>query len=125
MVIKAIFLDNVKDINSFEQKEQIELFEGQISSIHIMLQTDKGIRYIPQGIHTLSVNFPSIDGNQNTDINGTQPYTDDKSIFKVSIPTSLRPKTGSIVITLTEDGNDKKILVNQGLTVHLLNQGSN
>jgi len=125
MVIKAIFLDNVSDINNFTEKNQIELFEGQISSIYIMLKNISGIRYIPQGVFSLSVNFPSIDAAQNTDVAGTQPFADDKSIFKISIPASLRPKTGTIVVTLTEDGVDKKFLVDQGIVVHLLNPGSN
>jgi len=125
MKLSAIFLDNVIDINNYEEKSQIELFEGQIGSIYIQLKNSNGVRYVPQGSYSLSADFPSIDDLQYLTLTASQPFADDKSIFKIDFPSTSLPKSGAIIVRLTEGAVVKSILVDQAITVQLLNQGSN
>jgi len=124
-MLKAIFLDNLIDINHYEEKNQIELFEGQIGSLYLQIKDVKGIRYIPQGVFSLTVELPALNDTQYLTLSATQPFTDDKSIFKIDIPSSQLPKSGAIIVNLTEGSVVKRILVDQAIAVNLINQGSN
>lgn len=139
MRLNAKILKNVAGVNNWAYANQASVQEGQANEIYFQIVdwdqipgTDKSIalpdaplRYIPQGtVVTLSASFPSIDSAQEFSVVGTQPFPDDKSIWKVTLLSNQVPKSGNFKIKLTEDGNSKNILAKNALSVDLLNVGS-
>ena len=99
------------------QEEQIFLREGE--------------KYIPMVKGYLSqaaavaveVTFPAVDDDAVIVAVAAQPYSDDKSIWKVTLSASQTPSSGAVQIKLTEDGVDKYFNVAAAVEVHLLNDG--
>lgn len=138
MRLNAKMLKNVSNVNSWQYTGQASIQEGQTNEIYVQLVdldkipgTDKSValpenplRYIPQGsVITVSASFPSIDTAQEFTVIGTQPFADDKSIWKFSLLTTQLPKSGNFKIKLIEDGAEKQLLVKSGVSVSLLNVG--
>lgn len=139
MRLSAKILKNVANVNTWEYANQASVQEGQANEIYVQLVdldkvpgSDKSValpdnpmRYIPQGTTVgAEATFPSIDDAQELVIVGTQPFADDKSIWKFSLTSSQLPKSGNFKIKLTEDGVDKYILVKSGISTSLLSVGS-
>lgn len=140
MKLSAKILKNVIDINHFQYASEAVIVEGQSNDIYIQL-IDKGwslnpkkehgvflehpIRYISQAtVIAVKANFFSIDDSQEFEITATQPFSDDKSIYKISLTSSQIPNAGNFKITLTEDSIDKVFIVKQGIVLELINDGS-
>ena len=145
MRITAKMLKNVANVNNWQYANQAHVQENQANDIYFQLvdlditpAIDKSLalpdfplRYIPQGTSiALEVTFPAL-RSESDDVNAeqfsvaaSQPFSDDKSIWKVSLTSSQLPKSGSITMKLTIDGVDKYFLVNNALAVDLLNVGS-
>jgi len=146
MRLNAKILKNVIDINSWQYTNQATVQEGQVNEIYLQLvDLDKNpsnensstvlsetpLRYIPQGtVIFLEITFPAL-RSQSTDIGAeqfsviaTQPFTDDQSIFKITLSSSQLPKSGSITGKLIIDGVDKYFLLPNAIIVDLLNIGS-
>ena len=139
MRLNAKILKNVAGVNNWAYANQASIQEGQANEIYFQIVdwdqipgTDKSIalpdaplRYIPQGaVISLSASFPSIDSAQEFSVVGTQPFPDDKSIWKVTLLSNQVPKSGNFKIKLVEDGSAKNILAKNALSVNLLNVGS-
>ena len=139
MRLNAKILKNVADVNNWQYATQASVQEGQSNEIYLQLVdfdkvpgNDKStvlpenpLRYISQAaVAALEASFSSIDTAQEFTVIGTQPFADDKSIWKlILLPTQL-PKSGNFKLKLTEDGNMKSILVKNSLIVDLINVGS-
>ena len=138
MRLNAKILKNVASVNQWQYGSQAYVQEGQSNEIYLQLVdldkvpgTDKSValpenpmRYIPQGsVVTLVVTFPSIDSAQELVIEAIQPFADDKSIWKISLSSSQLPKTGNFKLKLTEDSEEKSMLVKNGVSVNLLEVG--
>ena len=139
MRLNAKILKNVADVNNWQYSSQASVQEGQSNDVYVQIVdldkvpgSDKSVvlpenplRYMAQGtVVTASATFPSIDTAQEFSVIGSQPFADDKSIWKFSLTSSQLPKAGNFKIKITEDGNDKNILVKNGMSVSLLNVGS-
>jgi hypothetical protein len=129
-------LDNVSSENHWNYASEISIQEGQINDFYIQIVDmskqlvirDDGaaapLRYIVQGTSkAVSIQFPSLDDADVFTIIGSAPFSD-KSIWKFSLSSSQTPKSGSIKVTLTEDGISKSFIASNVMSVELLNVGS-
>ena len=138
MRLNAKILKNVVNVNNWQYANQASVQEGQANEIYIQLVDldkipgndkssafpDNPMRYISQGtVISVEATFPSIDDADELVIAGTQPFSDDKSIWKFTLSAAQLPKSGNFKLKLTEDGVDKFILVKNGVSVDLLSVG--
>lgn len=138
MRLNAKILQNVSNINHWEYSTEAHLQEGQLNEFYFQLVDlakihpaekskslpDFPLRYISQASSvTATVTFPALDSGDQFDITATQPFADDKSIWKVTIPSTQTPSSGNIVIRVTEDGVSKTFVVKSAIRVELLNVG--
>jgi hypothetical protein len=139
MRLNAKVLKNVANVNHWLYSSQASVQEGQANEIYVQLVDfdkipgsdksvalpDSPLRYIPQGsVIALEATFTSIDTAQEFSIIGTQPFADDKSIWKFTLQSTQLPKSGNFKLTLTEDSVVKAMLVKGGVSTQLLNVGS-
>ena len=126
MRLGAQILENVYDVNSYEVVSEAHLSDGGPNSMHIQLidKSKHEIRYLTQATtYSVSALFSDIDDSQEFEITATQPFVDDKSIFKISFSSSQIPSSGTFVVKLTEDGIERKFRVDQSLIVDILENG--
>lgn len=131
MRLNAKILKNVANVNHFEYASEAHVQEGQTNTIYLkLIDLDKDLgdgsylRYLSQAtVIGVEITFPSIDDSQIITITGSQPYTDDKSIWKFDLASNQLPNSGAINIKLTEDGVDKFFVVKAAIQVSLLNNG--
>ena len=139
MRLSAKILKNVASVNQWYYGNQASVQEGQANEIYLQIVNlditpgaeksaalpEYPIRYISQAtVSALVATFPSIDDASEFSITATQPFASDKSIWKLSLSNTQLPKSGNFKLKLTEDGADKNILVKNGVSVDLLNEGS-
>lgn len=140
MRLNGRILKNVANVNHWEYANQAYAQEGQTNEFYLQLVNldivpdetvrnsltlpDFPLRYIPQGTTvTLELTFPKLDSNENIVKTATQPFVDDKSIFKVSLTSDEVPDSGSIKGKLTIDGINQFFLINNAIVVELLEVG--
>jgi len=126
MRLSARILENVANINNWDIVDEAILHDGEANSFYIQIinRSKEDIRYLTQATtYSIKVCFPSIDDAQEIEITANQPFADDKSIWKVSLTSSQIPKSGAFIVKFTEDGIERKFLVEQSLIVELLDVG--
>lgn len=138
MKLNAKILKNVDNVNSWKYAAQSSIQEGQANSVYLQLVdldkipgNDKStvlpenpMRYISQATTlTVEATFSSIDDSGDIVVIGTQPFADDKSIWKISLSDTQLPKSGNFKLKVTEDGIDKQMLIKNSIVVDLLNIG--
>lgn len=141
MRLSAKILKNVVDVNHWQHANQAHIAEGQPNDVYIQLvdmdwstksspeqsaaYPQYPVRYISQAAAvSVEATFLSIDDAQEFSIVATQPFADDKSIYKFSLSSSQIPNAGNLVIKVTEDGVEKSFVIKQAIEVDLLNKGS-
>lgn len=140
MRLSARMLKNVVDVNHWQHSSQAYVSEGQPNDIFIQLidldwSTKDSpeqsaafpqfpVRYISQdaGI-SVKATFLAIDDDEEFEVTATQPFTDDKSIWKFTLTASQIPNAGNLLITVTENSVDKSFVVQSGVSVDLINRG--
>lgn len=140
MRLSAKLLKNIVDINHWQHANQAHIAEGQPNDIYIQLvdldwstksspeqsaaYPQYPVRYISQAT-TIEVKalFLSIDDNQEFEIVASQPFADDKSIYKFSLSSTQIPNAGNMIIKVIEDGVEKSFVIKQAIQVDLLNLG--
>ena len=140
MRLGAKILKNVVDVNHWQHSNQAHLAEGQANEVYIQLVDldwstkaspeqssafpQYPIRYISAAT-AISVKavFLDIDDDEEFEITATQPFAGDKSIFKMSLTKDQIPNSGNLLIVVDEDGVEKSIVVQNGITVDLINRG--
>lgn len=139
MRLSAKILESVVNVNSYKYTNQAYIVEGSTNDVYIQLVDlsktaeispkskvlpDNPLRYMSQAT-ALSVTaiFPSIDDSSIITVVGTQPFTDDKSIWKFSLTSSQLPASGSFQVSVVEDGNNKTFSIINSVAVELTNQG--
>lgn len=131
MRLNAKILKNVASVNHWEYAETAHVQEGQINEIYIQLiDLDKKLaqncplRYLSQAtVLSVEATFPSIDDAQVITIVGTQPFSDDKSIWKFTLSSSQLPNSGAVQIKIDEDGAEKRFNILGAIEVGLINDG--
>lgn len=133
MRLSAKILKNVSNINHFNYADQATIVEGSSNEFHLQLVDldkltydkdsvalpDHPLRYIPATGATLVATFSSLFEDEEFSVSATQPFTDDKSIWKVGLTDEQLPKTGNLILTLTENGNSKKFVVRFAIRTEL------
>lgn len=116
MLLSCRILDDVSGVNSYEYSSQLQITEGDTPDIYIQLinnalnRPDQGFvpsgrRYCPSGTtsNTLSVTLDNIDDAKKYTKTATQPFDQDKSIWKITLTSSDKIRgTVGLKLTLTE-----------------------
>lgn len=140
MRLSGKMLINVEGVNTWKYSNQAYVYEGQQNDIYLQLVDvakdpsitpvsknlpENPMRYIPQGTTvTASIKFPSVDNNQEITVVGSQPFVDDKSIWKFTLADNQLPGTGYARLTLTEDGSSKTVNLRNVINVETIEIGS-
>lgn len=139
MRLSAKILKNVNNVNSWIYTTQTYMSEGQVNELYIqivdldqsVLPNEKSkafpeypIRYISNAtVLGVQAVFPSIDDDQEYVIDGVQPFSYDRSIWKFTLLSTQTPKSGNIRILLTEDGVTKTLSAKNAIAVESLETG--
>ncbi len=128
MYLTAIPLKRVASVNSFETSTQWLVRQGNPATIYFQLadgeqlQTDgKPLRYMPDAGATVSVTFSSIVSSYSITKTATQPFSQDTSIWSISINATDNLASGNFVFTLTEGSTVRTGMVDGGISVQSLN----
>lgn len=126
MKFSVKFLKNVANVNTFQYTSQWSISEGYSHTLHFQL-TDKlkdDLRYLSQADEiSVSVIFLSIDETSEITKIATQSFSDDKSIWAITLDSTEVPNPGAIKIMVTEDAEEKIFRVEHAITVDLLDAG--
>ena len=129
MLLSARFLNDVANVNSFEYAQVGQFTKGEATSVYFQLIDESldgalrgfapaGRRYIPATGATLSVVVNSIDDGKKITRAATNPFPDDRSIWKLDfLATDTISGTASLQLTLTEGAVIRKGLVKNGLRI--------
>jgi hypothetical protein len=129
MLLSARFLNDVSSVNSFEVAQVGQFTKGEAASVYFQLVdlsvdgalkgfAPAGRRYIPATGATLSVVVNSIDNAKKITRVATNPFPDDRSIWKLDfLTTDTVSGTLSLQLTLTEGSVVRKGLVKNGLRI--------
>lgn len=139
MRLSAKVLESVVNINSYKYSNTAYLVEGSTNAVYVQLVDnaktaeispkskvlpDNPLRYISQATAlSVTATFPSIDDAAKITAVGTQPFAEDKSIWKFTLTSSQVPASGNFNITVVEDGNSKQFTIINAISVDLLNSG--
>ena len=126
MKLSAKFLKNVENVNSFQYVPQWDISEGSAQSLYFQIidKQKEDIRYMPQDAPiTVKVFFLSIDDDQIIEKTATQPFTDDKSIWKIDLLVTDVPNSGAVKFSVDENGTTVTFKVSQAIVVDLLDNG--
>jgi len=127
MLLSARILNDVASVNSYEHAQAGEFTQGDAASVYFQL-TDasldgaihgfnpSGRRYIPATGATLQVVVDNIDDGKKITRTATNPFPDDRSIWKLDfIASDTISGTCSMQLTLTEG-----LLIRRGLVKNAL-----
>ena len=141
MRLTAKILKNVANVNQWQFANLAFVFEGQANDIYIQIADlsktpaidievsttfpEFPLRYLSQAsVLAVSLVFDAINDTEELDISGSQPFTDDKSIWKFSLTSSQLPKSGNMQLKIVEDGVTRTFLVINTIKVEPLNPGA-
>jgi hypothetical protein len=124
MLDTAKLLTNVGSVNLYDVVDQVSLRQGNPDSVYLRLwQSDKDDRYIPATGASLTVNFLRSNSvgqtpvNQTVSVPATNPYADDRSIWRVDL-TNLQVNSiisGRIQFLLVENAVGKLFFVKEAI----------
>lgn len=140
MRLSAKPLKNVANINSWKYSNQWFVAEGQPNSLYLQVVDlendislkqangafpDMPIRYISSAtVLSVEVQFDSVDDAEILTIAATQPFLNDKSIWKVDLSSTQIPSNGNVKVTITEDGINRSFIMMNIVSVDSLEIGS-
>ena len=112
MLLSALFLTGVANVNTYQESEQFLMTEGDATDVYIQLRDlsvqtafqgykNPGRRYIPASGATLTVSIDTTDSAKASTLTKacTQPFASDGSIWKFTI-NSTDPVVGTKRIKL-------------------------
>ena len=140
MRLSAKILKNVNNVNSWIYTSQAYLSQGSANSMFVQLvdldqsndpTNEKSvafpqspIRYMPLGtVLALEATFPNLEDEVRFTVIGSQPFPQDRSIWKFDITSLQNPSSGAVEFKFTEDGVVKTFLVKAAISVNDLNVG--
>lgn len=132
MILSARILTDVGSVNAFSVAQVAEFTEGDAFDLYFQLidstldltSTDHptstpGRRYMPPATSTLTAVVDNIDDAKKITRACTQPFSQDPSIWKLTIMSSDSIKgTSNLKLTLMEPGNTKRALVKNVLRAY-------
>jgi hypothetical protein len=138
MRLSGKILKNVINVNRWEYATQAIVAEGQPNTIFVQLvdlehsyRQEKSeafpefpIRYISSAlVMSAEAFFSALVDDEQITITGTQAFASDKSIWKFELAANQVPKSGSLKITIVEDGISKTFLIQQAISTEVLGIG--
>lgn len=122
MILGARFLTKVSNVNEFDYVQHLEFMEGDEQTFHIQLVDvtqdldaqgfkPSGKRFVPPSGAALRVIVEVIDDGQKVERFCTNPFPEDRSIFRLEILSSdkLKAGTANLRLILTEsDGSTRR-----------------
>ena len=129
MRLSAKSLKNVENLNTFQYTNQWIVrqdgLSGEEQSLYFQLvDLDKdGVRYIPNPGTVVIVTFPELDETMQAVKTATNPFADDRSVFKIDLTVLDIISSGNVKFQVTESTKVKKFSVMNMVTVELLNAG--
>jgi hypothetical protein len=129
MILSARFLNDVNNINSFQTVEVGQFTEGDSASVFFQLidstldLANKGFnppgrRFIPATGATLQVIVDSIDDSKKITRSATNPFPDDRSIWKLDFLASDKISgTANFQLVLTEGSAVRRGVVKSGMRI--------
>jgi hypothetical protein len=133
MKLTAHPLKNVTSVNYFDLAKVWQLTVdntvtppvGEQTSLYFQVYNeDQDLRYIPEGATTVTVTFPNLDPAKLFSVIASQPYNDDKSLFKIDLLSSMVPSSGAVRFSLTDNNGTKIWSVTNMMSVIKLNSGA-
>lgn len=128
MKLSIKILKNVANVNTYQFAPQWNISEGSSHTLYFQF-VDKlkdDLRYLSQAtvIDSVKVIFLNIDEAYEIEKTAVQAFSDDKSIWRITLNSDEVPNSGAIKVAITEDGQEKKFRVEQAIVVELLDAGS-
>jgi len=125
MLLGAIMLKSVQNVNSFQRNTQTTIRQGSPTTIYFQLvdleQTDtygQPLRYIPSSGATMTATINSMNTAHVISRLAQQPYTsDDRSIWSLNILSTDTPSAGNFDIQLTEGSVVRTTSIANGVIV--------
>lgn len=126
MLLSARMLDDVGGVNTFKVVSAVHSTQGEAITVYFQLidaskdqdHLPPGRRYAPVSGATLSVVLGSIDDAKKVTRSATQPYTQDPSIWSLSLLASDELKGNlDLKLRLTESGATKTGYVRMALAI--------
>jgi hypothetical protein len=128
MRINAKIIKNVNNVNSWVFANQAFMTQDQANTMYIQIvdldqssdpSVEKSqsfpqfpVRYIPQGTSVgIEATFPALEDDEKFTITGTQPFAQDRSIWRFDLSAVQVPSSGNVDFKLTEDGSSKSFKV--------------
>ena len=130
MFLDGTMLSNVQSVNSFLRANQVSVRVGNPGTLYLQLtdgdQTDMNgysLRYTPAAGATMTITVDNISGSNNL-INraASQPYTQDPSVWSVTILSTDVLRNGNLYGTLTEGAVVRTFVIENALSVQSSNQ---
>lgn len=126
MQLSTVFLQRVVNVNSWATQTQWSATEGNVNTLYFQIVDleEGGIRYLTQATaYSVSAIFPSICDDMQYTIVATQPFADDKSIWKVILTNLQVPHSGNVQFSITEDTVTTYWFALNGIRVNSKNPG--
>ena len=129
MFLSATMLKSVQNVNSFQRTTTVPVRLGNPTTLYIQLtdaeQTDSygnALRYMPAVGATLTITIDNISGTNNiSNRAASQPYSQDSSIWALTVTSSDVLRSGNITGTLTEGATVRTFVIQSAITVQSTN----
>ena len=127
MKLSAKILKNVDSLNAWVVSESwtVRNNEGVGESISLYFQLvdldREGIRYIAASGSTMQVTFPNLDDSLVITLTATNPFADDRSIWKVDLLSTQLPSSGNVKFSITESGSTRTFSVFNAMQIEKVN----
>jgi len=122
--LTARLMKNVVDVNHFQYTTQWNLREGNPATIYFQLADgeqlnaqSEPLRYMPESGATVSATFSSVVSGNVVNKIAVQPFSQDTSIWKITINATDTIAQGNFVFTLTEGSVVRTASVMNGIVV--------
>lgn len=127
MMLSAKMLKNVDSLNAWASTEQwvVRNNEGVGENVSLYFQLvdldRESIRYIASTGATMQVTFPNLDDSLVITVNASNPFPEDRSIWKVDLLSTQMPSSGNVKFSITESGNTKTFSAFNAIQVQKVN----
>lgn len=131
MLLGAIMLKSVQNVNSFQRNTQTIVRQGSPTTIYFQLvdleQTDsfgQPLRYVPAAGASMTATINSINSANVVSRVASQPFSsDDRSIWSINLLAIDHPASGNFDIELSQSGVITTTSIANGIIVWSTNVG--
>jgi hypothetical protein len=131
MLLGAVILKNVQNVNSFQRSSQVTVRQGNPTTVYFQLvdleQKDEygqPLRYVPSSGATLTATINAMNQVHVISRVAAQPYSsDDRSVWSLTLSASDRPASGNLDLQLTEGSTIRTTTVANAIIVWSTNSG--